>query len=86
MNIKWVKFLQDDLPVVTDPYLVGQLVARGIEPVMRVYQPINEPYQHLPELVTQAAGLGVHYFELFNEPNLAGPAGGWSEGEQPNVS
>jgi hypothetical protein len=29
--------------------------------------------------------LGVHYFELYNEPNLAGPAGGWPEGESINV-
>jgi hypothetical protein len=52
---------------------------------MRVYKPVNEPYQHLPELVTQAAGLGIHYFELYNEPNVAGPAGGWLAGEQPYV-
>jgi hypothetical protein len=81
MNIKWVKFLQDDLPGVTNPYLIEQLTANDIEPVMRVYQPLNDRYQHLPELVAQAAGLGVHYFELYNEPNLAGLAGGWAEGE-----
>ncbi|MFN8455255.1 MAG: hypothetical protein U0401_11420 [Anaerolineae bacterium] len=51
MNIKWFKFLQDDSPKVTDPYLVEQLVASGIEPIMRVYQPFNDPYQHLLELV-----------------------------------
>lgn len=85
MNIKWFKFLQDDAPAVTDPYLIEQLTAHGIEPVMRVYQPFNDPYQHLPELVPQAVKLGVHYFELYNEPNVAGPAGGWSEGEPINV-
>jgi hypothetical protein len=85
MNIKWVKFLQDDLPAVADPYLVGQLVANDIEPVLRVYKPFNEPYQHLPELVSEAVAMGVHYFELYNEPNLAGPAGGWREDESINV-
>jgi len=85
MNIKWFKFLQDDAPEVTDPYLIEQLTASGIEPVMRVYKPFNEPYQHLPELVPQAVELGVHYFELYNEPNVAGPAGGWPEGEPINV-
>lgn len=85
MNIKWVKFLQDDLPLVSDPTLVEQLVSSGIEPIMRVYKPVNEPYQHLPELVAQATAMGVHYFELYNEPNVAGPAGGWAEGELPNV-
>ncbi|MBN1217316.1 MAG: hypothetical protein JXM69_00180, partial [Anaerolineae bacterium] len=85
MNIKWVKLLQDDLPEVTNPYLIEQLVANDIEPVMRVYQPFNEPYQHLPELVAQATEMGVHYFELYNEPNLAGFAGGWREDEPINV-
>jgi hypothetical protein len=85
MNIKWVKFLQDDLPTVTNPYLIEQLVTNNIEPVMRVYKPFNEPYQHLPELVTQATQMDVHYFELYNEPNLAGFAGGWREGESINV-
>jgi hypothetical protein len=85
MNIKWVKFLQDDLPGVTDPYLVEQLVAHDLEPIMRVYKPYNEPYEHLSPLVTEAGMMGVNYFELYNEPNLAGPAGGWPEGEPINV-
>jgi hypothetical protein len=85
MNIRWVKFLQADQPQVTHPYLVEQLVAEGIEPVMRVYQPFNQPYAHLGELVAQAVSMGVHYFELYNEPNLAGPAGGWQEGQSVNV-
>lgn len=85
MNIKWVKFLQDDAPTVTDPYLVEQLVANEIEPVMRVYKPFNEPYQHLPELVAAATAMDVHYFELFNEPNVTGPAGGWRDGEPINI-
>jgi hypothetical protein len=79
MNIKWVKFLQDDRAEVTDPYLVRQLVTKDIEPIMRVYKPVNEPYEHLPELVARAGELGIHYFELYNEPNVAGPAGGWRE-------
>jgi hypothetical protein len=85
MNIKWFKFLQDDAPQVTDPYLIEQLVANGLEPIMRVYQPFNDPYQHLPELVPQAVALGVHYFELYNEPNVAGAAGGWREGQSINI-
>ncbi len=85
MHIKWFKFLQDDSPQVADPYLIEQLVASGIEPIMRVYQPFNDPYRHLPELVPQAVKLSVHYFELYNEPNLAGAAGGWREGEAINV-
>ena len=85
MNIKWVKFLQDDSPEVTHRYLIEQLVANDIEPMMRVYKPFNEPYQHLAQLVPQATALGVHYFELYNEPNLAGLAGGWPEGDPISV-
>ncbi len=29
----------------------------------------------------QAVPLGVHYFELYNEPNVSGEAGGWRAGE-----
>lgn len=85
MNIKWVKFLQDDLPTVTDPYLIERLTQNDIEPIMRVYKPFNEPYRHLASLVADARQRGVHYFELYNEPNLAGPAGGWREDEPINV-
>ncbi len=85
MNIKWFKFLQDDAPEVTDPYLIEQLVANGIEPIMRIYKPFNDPYQYLPELVPKAVALGVPYFELYNEPNVAGPAGGWRDGEPVNI-
>jgi len=85
MNIKWVKFLQDDRPNVTDPYLVEQLVSNDIEPVMRVFKPFNDPYEYLIPLVTEATSMGVHYFELYNEPNLAGLAGGWREDEAINV-
>lgn len=86
MNIKWVKLLQADLPEVTHTYLLRQLAAHDIEPILRVYQPFNEPYQHLAELVPQARALGVDYFELYNEPNLAGPAGGWPEGQPINLA
>jgi hypothetical protein len=81
MNIKWVKLLQDDSPDLTHTYLIEQLVANGIEPVLRVYKPFNEPYEHLKTLVPAAASKGVHYFQLYTEPNLAGPDGGWGEDE-----
>lgn len=81
MNMKWVKLLQDDRPDLTHTYLIEQLVANGIEPVLRVYKPFNEPYQHLKTLVPAAVAKGVHYFQLYTEPNLAGPDGGWREDE-----
>ncbi len=85
MNIKWLKVMQQDQPEVANPYLFEQLAARDIEPILRVYQPFNEPYRHLPELVAQAGELGVHYFELYNEPNLDGVAGGWRDDEAVSV-
>ena len=81
MNVKWVKLLQDDAPQLTHAYLIDRLVAHDIEPILRVYKPFNEPYQHLSELVPRAVRRGVHYFETYCEPNIAGPAGGWREGE-----
>ncbi len=81
MNLRWVKLLQDDQAEVTHAYLLEQLRVRGIEPILRVYKPLNDPYQHLGELVPRAEQLGVHYFELFSEPNVAGSAGGWRSDE-----
>lgn len=85
MNIKWFKILQDDLPYVSDSYLVEQLVANDIEPIMRIYKPFNERYEHLTDLMAEAVPLGVHYFELYNEPNVADLAGGWQAGERVSV-
>jgi len=85
MNIKWVKLLQDDRPDLTHAYLIEQLVAAGIEPVLRVYKPFNEPYQYLTALTPKAVSKGVHYFQLYTEPNLAGSAGGWRDKEPVRV-
>lgn len=81
MNIKWVKLLQGDTPKVEHVYLIEQLVAHDIEPILRVYKPYNDPYEHLGTMVPLALRMGVHYFELYNEPNIAGFPGGWRDGE-----
>jgi hypothetical protein len=73
MNLKWVKLAQADRPEVSHRYLIEQLVANQIEPVLRLYPEPNQPYQHLAELLPQATALGGHYFELYQEPNRAGP-------------
>lgn len=85
MNIKWVKLMQGDIPKVEHHYLVEQLVAHDIEPIVRVYKPYNEPYEHLSELVAAAQPMGVDYFELYNEPNINGFPGGWRDGEAMSV-
>ncbi|MEP7200952.1 MAG: hypothetical protein ABI874_14100, partial [Chloroflexota bacterium] len=81
MGIKWVKFLNGDSDKLDHAHLVRTLVAHGMMPVMRVYQPFNEPYEHLAALTRAALPLGVRYIELYNEPNVAGRAGGWRDGE-----
>jgi hypothetical protein len=86
MGIKWVKFLNGDSPKLDHEYLVRLLVARGLMPIMRVYKPFNEPYEHLLELTRTAVLLGVSYIELYNEPNIAGRAGGWREDERISVT
>jgi hypothetical protein len=86
MNIKWVKIMQGDIPKVEHQYLIEQLTANGIEPVLRVYRPYNTPYEHLPALTAAAGAMGVHYFELYNEPNIAGFPGGWQDGEAISVA
>ena len=85
MNIKWVKLMQGDVPKIEHQYLVEQLVAHRIEPILRVYQPYNDPYQNLSGLVSAGVPLGVHYYELYNEPNIAGLPGGWKDGETISV-
>jgi len=85
LNIRWVKIVQGDTPKVAHPYLIRRLVATGIMPIVRVYQEYNEPPQHLGELVRSGRPMGVYYYELFNEPNIAGRPGGWRPGESINV-
>ncbi len=81
LGIKWVKIMQADQPKVEHEYLIRSLVKRDMMPILRVYRADNTPYEHLEALVRQAVPLGVHYFELYNEPNVSGEAGGWRAGE-----
>ncbi len=77
MNIKWVVFLNEGANIGDNDYLVRQLVAHGIEPVMRVYTNGLEPISgDLGAMVRHYTGLGVHYFQLYNEPNVAAENGG----------
>lgn len=77
MNVKWVVFLNDGANIGDNDYLVRQLVAHGIEPVMRVYTNGLEPISgDLGAMVRHYTGLGVHYFQLYNEPNVAAENGG----------
>src|SRR5438093_2927870 len=72
MGVKWVTFLNDGAAVGQNDYLVDKLVGAGIEPVMRLYSPRLEPIQgDIEGMVRHYAGMGVHYFQPYNEPNLS---------------
>jgi hypothetical protein len=72
MRVRWVVFLNEDGQIGANDYLVTQLVAHGIEPVMRVFTHRGAQLGHdLTPMVRHYRALGVHYFQLYNEPNLS---------------
>jgi hypothetical protein len=71
MGVKWVTFLNDGAATGQNDYLVTKLVGAGIEPIMRLWSPKLEPMQGDVEgMVRHYVGMGVHYFQPYNEPNL----------------
>jgi hypothetical protein len=71
MGVKWVTFLNNGANVGDNDYLVQKLVGAGIEPVMRLYSPTLQPLDgDIEGMVRHYKGMGVHYFQPFNEPNL----------------
>ncbi|MBI1293879.1 DUF5107 domain-containing protein [bacterium] len=81
LDLKWLKIMQPDQARLEHGYLLAGLQARGIEPVLRVQKTYNDAYQHLNALVTSGVGAGVNYYELYNNPNVAGLDGGWRRGQ-----
>src|SRR5579859_5156457 len=83
MHVKWVTFLNDGTNTSSNDYLVQQLKANGMEPVMRVYtsglQPIGGD---LGAMVRHYKALGVSYFQLYNEPNVTAE----NNGKTPDVT
>jgi len=72
MGVKWVTFLNDGAAVGQNDYLVSKLVGAGIEPIMRLYSPTIAPMKgDVEAMVRHYVGMGVHYFQPFNEPNLS---------------
>jgi hypothetical protein len=72
MGVKWVTFLNDGATIGQNDYLVSKLVGAGIEPIMRLYSPALEPIPgDIEAMVRHYVGMGVHYFQPFNEPNLS---------------
>ena len=71
MGVKWVTFLNNGATIGDNDYLVQKLVGAGIEPVMRLYSPTLEPIQgDIEGMVRHYVGMGVHYFQPYNEPNV----------------
>lgn len=71
MHIKWVTFLNDGTQIGDNDYLVEQLVANDIMPVMRVYRSTITVHDgDLAALVRHYRAKGVYYFQLYNEPNV----------------
>jgi hypothetical protein len=81
MNIRWVKLINDGTKGRDYDHTVDELVSRGIMPILRLYQRCNKPYDpvELSKLVRHYVAKGVYYYELYNEPNLSGKAGGWCQ-------
>jgi hypothetical protein len=71
MHMKWVTILNDGTSTGANDYLVQQLKANGMEPVMRVYTSAVEPVNtdDLGAMVRHYKAEGVSYFQLYNEPN-----------------
>lgn len=77
MGMKWVVFLNDGANIGDNDYLVKKLTGAGIEPIMRIYTPGLSPINgNLKKMVEHFTGLGVRYFQLYNEPNLMVETGG----------
>ncbi len=85
LGIKWVKVMQPDEDKIEHEQLLKSLADHGMMPVLRVFRRDNGPYEHLTSLVQAARPLGVYYYELYNEPNMAGAPGGWPDGASISV-
>ena len=71
MHIKWVVFLNENSNIGDNDYLVEQLVANNIMPVMRIYRSDLLPYDgNLGAMVAHYRRKGVIYYQLYNEPNV----------------
>ncbi|MCL4488333.1 MAG: hypothetical protein M1132_10455 [Chloroflexi bacterium] len=73
MHIRWVVVLQgmNDWDLVANDYLIEQLQAVGIMPIVRIVRQVGEmDYRRLGWIVARYRERGVRYFQVFNEPNF----------------
>ena len=80
MGASWLVVLSE-LEVPIPEFFVKQLIESEIEPIVRVLTPAIQPLDRssLRELLRTYAARGVHYVEVFLEPNRASrwPLEGW---------
>ncbi len=81
MGMRWLAVMQPDQPALEHAYLLQQAIGQGMEPVLRVYRPFNDAYRYLDALVAAGQTVGVRYYELYSNPNVAGMVGGWRPGQ-----
>ncbi len=73
MQMRWVVILNglNDWDQFGNDYLVGRLVSAGIEPVMRLESRVTPlDMQRVEAVVKHYLPLDVHYYQIYNEPNL----------------
>lgn len=77
MHASWVVFLNEGANAGQNDYLVKKLTDAGIEPVMRIYTPgVGQVGGDVESMVRHYKELGVHYYQVLNEPNLKNENGG----------
>jgi hypothetical protein len=82
MHVKWVVFLNEGAQIGDNDYLVQRLTGAGIMPVMRILTHRGAPLgEDLTPMVEHYVTLGVVYYQIYNEPNLASE----NEGREPSV-
>ena len=73
MKIRWLVVLQgmNDWDLVANDYLIQRLMAEGITPIMRIDRQVGPmDWQRLGWIIARNRERGVHYFQIYNEPNV----------------
>lgn len=85
MNVHWVVVLQglDEWNLDANDYLIDQLNAAGIVPVMRIEAQVGAMNLERLRLVVQHyRARGVRYYQIYNEPNFRAE---WADKKQVNA-
>ncbi len=86
MHVRWVVVLQglDEWNLDANDYLIDQLNAAGIVPVMRIDAQVGAlNLERLRLVVQHYRAKGVRYFQIYNEPNFRAE---WADQKQVNAS